>query len=181
MSKQPASVRPSRRCTHCPPPLLTDSCHLHPHPLLSHPPRLRAVHEAVSAARQQLEGCMDPSATNFNPAATDEDGSCVYRCEGVNGGGKGGAGRGGRRLAWALRVARAHVGISPGRGGAAPRQALRVVLPACGRARARHPLKPLLMPTPRPLHTPPLPPPTALTTLAPLWGRRGRQGTMCAR
>jgi hypothetical protein len=40
--------------------------------------RLRALHSAIQAARSHVEGCMDPSAANYSPGATTDDGTCVF-------------------------------------------------------------------------------------------------------
>jgi len=41
-------------------------------------PRLRRLHDAIVSTRQQVAGCTDPDATNFNPQANLEDGTCTY-------------------------------------------------------------------------------------------------------
>ncbi|KAK9807534.1 hypothetical protein WJX72_001898 [[Myrmecia] bisecta] len=40
--------------------------------------RLRELYQAVKEAREKLTGCTDPSASNFNPSATADDGTCTY-------------------------------------------------------------------------------------------------------
>jgi hypothetical protein len=40
--------------------------------------RLKRVYEVVRNTRQQLSGCMDPQASNYNPNAAVEDGTCTY-------------------------------------------------------------------------------------------------------
>ena len=43
--------------------------------------RLRHLNEVVKYARKSLEGCTDPSAANYDPAAKTDDGSCTYATE----------------------------------------------------------------------------------------------------
>ncbi|KAK9905024.1 hypothetical protein WJX75_008078 [Coccomyxa subellipsoidea] len=40
--------------------------------------RLRKVYQLVQDARQQISGCTDPSASNYNSSATADDGSCTF-------------------------------------------------------------------------------------------------------
>ncbi len=48
----------------------------------------------VSGVTQSIEGCTDNTATNYNPSATQDDGSCTYD-NGNGGNGSGGVGSGG--------------------------------------------------------------------------------------
>ncbi|CAL8464278.1 g3813 [Coccomyxa elongata] len=43
--------------------------------------RLRKVYQLVQDARQQIVGCTDPSAANYDPNATSDDGSCTFVVE----------------------------------------------------------------------------------------------------
>ena len=40
--------------------------------------KLRKLHRVVKSTRQQLAGCIDPSASNYNPDAVVDDGTCEY-------------------------------------------------------------------------------------------------------
>lgn len=40
--------------------------------------KLRKLHSVIKATRQQVAGCMDASATNYNPDAQVDDGTCEY-------------------------------------------------------------------------------------------------------
>ncbi|KAK9837236.1 hypothetical protein WJX81_000605 [Elliptochloris bilobata] len=40
--------------------------------------RLKKVYELVKEARQTVQGCTDPSAANYDPSATSDDGSCTF-------------------------------------------------------------------------------------------------------
>ena len=40
--------------------------------------RLKRLYEVVKSTRQQLSGCMDPSAANYDPNAVSDDGTCNF-------------------------------------------------------------------------------------------------------
>lgn len=40
--------------------------------------KLRRLHDVVKQTRQQVAGCMDPEAKNYNPDAAVDDGACEY-------------------------------------------------------------------------------------------------------
>ena len=40
--------------------------------------RLKKLYEVVKSTRQQMSGCMDPSAANYDPSAASDDGTCNY-------------------------------------------------------------------------------------------------------
>lgn len=40
--------------------------------------RLKRLYEVVKSTRQQMSGCMDPSAANYDPNAANDDGTCNY-------------------------------------------------------------------------------------------------------
>ncbi|KAL3144487.1 hypothetical protein ABBQ32_004227 [Trebouxia sp. C0010 RCD-2024] len=44
-------------------------------------PRLRRLYKAVRETRQQLSGCMDPNAANYDPNAVSDSGTCTYLYE----------------------------------------------------------------------------------------------------
>lgn len=41
-------------------------------------PRLRRLYKAVQQTREQLAGCMDPNASNYDPNAVTDSGTCTY-------------------------------------------------------------------------------------------------------
>ena len=43
--------------------------------------RLKRLYEVVKSTRQQMSGCMDPSAANYDPNAASDDGTCNYLFE----------------------------------------------------------------------------------------------------
>ena len=43
--------------------------------------RLKKLYEVVKSTRQQMSGCMDPSAANYDPNAASDDGTCNYLFE----------------------------------------------------------------------------------------------------
>lgn len=49
--------------------------------------RLRQLRDVVKSARKSLEGCTDPDASNYDPAAVTDDGSCIYTAEQLSGSG----------------------------------------------------------------------------------------------
>ncbi|KAK9825999.1 hypothetical protein WJX74_003991 [Apatococcus lobatus] len=40
--------------------------------------RLRTLYNQIKTAREQVSGCMDPAASNYNPNAAEDDGTCNY-------------------------------------------------------------------------------------------------------
>eukprot|EP00891_Asterochloris_glomerata_P009119 jgi/Astpho2/9119/Aster-02770 len=40
--------------------------------------RLKRLYDVVKSTRQQMSGCMDPSAANYDPNAANDDGTCNY-------------------------------------------------------------------------------------------------------
>lgn len=47
--------------------------------------KLRRLHDVVVSTRQQIAGCMDPDAKNFNPDAGVDDGTCEFVFSDTNG------------------------------------------------------------------------------------------------
>ncbi|DBA72437.1 TPA: hypothetical protein ACH3X2_010468 [Trebouxia sp. C0005] len=44
-------------------------------------PRLRRLYKAVKETREQIAGCMDPNAANYDPNAISDSGTCTYLYE----------------------------------------------------------------------------------------------------